>query len=336
MKALVLKDFGGTENFSIEEVDLPILAEGTVKVKIKATAFNPIDYQMRKGGYESKLLKSTILGREMSGIIEEVHPTVTDFVVGDEVFGYVSNLGSNGTYAEYIVVPTEVIALKPNNLTFELATAIGLVGLTATQTIQKSNLKEDSLVFITGGAGGVGSMLIRLLLQKGIKNIFTTAGNKESIAQIVSYGLPASNILDYKEDNLVEKILTLTSNRKFTHCLDTVGNTLSDVCAEIIAVDGTYADIAFLSTMSARELIFDKGVTIINVSNYAYTIERDRTKMKYYNNNLNVLREYIENGILTATPINVIGKLSVDTVTKAHNLLESNQTKGRKLVMQIG
>ncbi|MBC7915259.1 MAG: NADP-dependent oxidoreductase, partial [Pyrinomonadaceae bacterium] len=171
MKGIVLNDFGDTDNFSLEEIETPKITEGTVKVKIKATAFNPIDYQMRKGGTESKLLRTQILGREMSGIIEEVHQTVTGFKIGDEVYSYVSNLGSNGTYAEYVVVPTEIIALKPSNITFEQATAMGLVGLTAIQTIQKSNIQKDSLVFITGGAGGVGSMLIRLLLQQGIKNI---------------------------------------------------------------------------------------------------------------------------------------------------------------------
>ncbi|MBP8114459.1 MAG: NADP-dependent oxidoreductase [Chitinophagaceae bacterium] len=336
MKAIVLKGFGGTENFFLEEVEEPKLIDGTVKVKIKAAAFNPIDYQMRKGGTESKLLRTPILGREMSGVVEEVHHTVTDFKIGDEIYSYVSSLGSNGTYAEYIIVPTEIIALKPKNITFEQATAMALVGLTAIQTIEKANLKEDSLVFITGGAGGVGSMLIRLLLQKGIKNIFTTAGNKESIEQIISYGLAAERILDYKETNLTEKILGLTANRMFTHCLDTVGNYLSTLCAEIIAVDGYYADITFMMTDSARELIFDKAVTTINVSNYAYGIERDKTKMKYYNRNLSILKEYIESAVLTTTPINILGQLSVDTVSKAHQILENNQTKGRKLVMQIG
>jgi NADPH:quinone reductase len=335
MKAIILNAFGSTDNFSMQEVDNPILKEGTVKVKIKATAFNPIDYQMRKGGIESKLLKTAILGREMAGTIVEVHQTVNDFKIGDEVYGYVSNLGSNGTYAEYIVVPTEIIAIKPNNISFEQATAIGLVGLTAIQTIQKSNINKDSLIFITGGAGGVGSMLIRLLLKQGIKNIFTTAGNKESVEQIISYGIPAENIFDYKETDLAEKILQLTSNQKFTHCLDTVGNTLSNICALIIAVDGYYADITFTMTEFARELIFDKAVTTINVSNYAYGIEGDKGKMKYYNKNLSLLKEYIESGILTTTPINILGKLSVETVRNAHYILESNQTKGKKIVMQI-
>ncbi len=335
MKAIVLRGFGGTENFFLEEVKSPKVKKGTVKVKIKATAFNPIDYQMRKGGTESKLLKTPILGREMSGIIEELHPAVTDFKIGDEVYGYVSNLGSNGTYAEYIVVPTEIIALKPTNITFEQATAIGLVGLTAIQTIQKSNIQKDSLVFVAGGEGGVGSMLIRLLLQNGIKNIFTTAGSKQSVEQIISYGLQADNIFDYNDTRLTEKILNVTSNKKFTHCLDTVGNNLSNICAEIIAVDGYYADITFTMTEPARELIFDKGVTIINVSNYAYGMEDDKMKMKYYNKNLSILKEYIETHSLPPTPINVLGKLSLETVTQAHHILENNQTKGRKLVMKI-
>lgn len=335
MKAIVLSQFGGTENFKLEEVETPITGEGKVMVQIKATAFNPIDYQMRKGSSESKLMRSLILGREMSGVIVGVGDSVTDFKTGDEVYGYVSNLGSNGSYAEYIVVPQEVIAHKPSNLSFNEAAAISLVGLTALQAVERAAITQQDVVFVTGGAGGVGSMVIRLLLQQGIDKIYTTAGNKDSRDRIISYGLPAENILNYKKVNVVETLLQLVPG-KADVCIDSVGGDMAQAAAGLLKVNGTFADITYLLKEETRELLFDKGATILNISNYAYGIEGDKSKMRYYNSRLKVLKEYLEKGTLPKSPVNVIGGFSVQTVARAHEMMERNETKGNKLVMEVG
>jgi NADPH:quinone reductase len=335
MKAIVLTKFGSSENFAMQEVENPILKEGTVKVKIYATSFNPIDYQMRRGSSESKYLKSTVLGREMSGVIVEVSKSVTDFKIGDEIYGYVSNFGSNGTYAEYIVVPEVIIAHKPKNISFNQAAALGVVGLTAIQTIEKCKIQSDDNVFIAGGAGGVGSMVIRLLLKNGIKNIYTSAGNQESIDKIISYGLPKENIINYKTENVIEKISTLTKGQKIDFAIDTVGENMSEICADVLKINSTYADISFLATEKAREKLFYIGTTIQNIFIYAYGIEGDNEKMRYYNNRLTLLKDYLENNLISETSINLVGNFNVETVIRAHNILEKNETKGDKLVMEI-
>jgi NADPH2:quinone reductase len=294
MKAIVLKEFGNTENFQMEDVDEPILAEGTVKVKLMATGFNPIDYQMRRGSAESKLLRSAILGREMSGIIVGVHAMGSKFKVGDEVYSYVGSLGSNGTYAEYIVLPEEIVSIKPETLNFCEAACIPLVGLTAIQAVERLSPESNDSVFVSGGAGGVGSMVIRLLIHKGITRIFTTAGSTDSRAKILSYGIADKNIIDYKESGVTDRLVRLNDNHKFDFCIDTVGNDMSEICAEVTKINGVYADVTFLTTNSARATLFDKGTTV-----------------------------------------KIIGTLSVETVRKAHILLESNQSNGNKLVMEI-
>ena len=137
MKAVFLKQFGGTENFELREVERPKLFEGGVRVQIKATAFNPVDYQVRRGGPESVRLKSRILGREMAGVVTEIDSSVKNLRVGDEVFSYVTTLGSSGTYTEEIVVPEALVVRKPLNLDFNQSAAIPLVGLTAVQAVQR-------------------------------------------------------------------------------------------------------------------------------------------------------------------------------------------------------
>jgi NADPH:quinone reductase-like Zn-dependent oxidoreductase len=168
MKAVILRDFGGVENFEWAEVPKPVVQASQVLVKIKAAAFNPIDYQMRRGDSEKKLLKSAILGRELSGIVEGVGEGVERFAPGDMVAAYVSSLASNGTYAEYISIPQQLVAKMPAGLSFEQAASLPLVGLTALQCVERLHLHPKDRVFVSGGAGGVGTILLQLLAIGGI------------------------------------------------------------------------------------------------------------------------------------------------------------------------
>jgi NADPH:quinone reductase len=334
MKAVLLKQFGGVENFEFREVENPRMVSGSVRIRIKATAFNPIDYQMRSGGSESKLLESGILGRELSGIITEAAPNAKNFAVGEEVFSYVGSLGSNGTYAEEIVVPEAIVARKPANLTFAQAAAIPLVGLTAVQAIEKYPIDPTDKIFVAGGAGGVGSMIIRLLRLKGAENIFSTAGSDASRNRLLALGLTEEQVFDYTDSQIAEKIETAAAG-KMDICLDTVGGKMSEISAEILKIEGVYADITFLTTAPAREMLFNKATIVLNVANYAYGLDRLSPKLNIYGENLNFLRQKIEAGDLPATPIEVVGDLSVESVSKAHTLLERNLTQGKKMVMEI-
>ena len=253
-----INGFGGTENFELRTVTDPPIGRDTVRVKVAAAAFNPIDYQMRRGSTESKLLKSPILGREMGGTLTEVGELVTGFKIGDEVFGYVGSLASNGTYAEEVVVPASLIACIPRNLDFAGAAAIRMVGLTASQAVRRCPIKQGAKVFVAGGAGGVGSMVIRFLMLNGINNIFSTCGNRESRRRLNSMGLSEEKILDYCDAELAEK-LKKAAGGSFDVCFDTVGGKMSECSAEIVRVNGIYVDITFLTTERARRALFDKA-----------------------------------------------------------------------------
>ncbi|HEY8560720.1 MAG TPA: NADP-dependent oxidoreductase [Pyrinomonadaceae bacterium] len=334
MKAVYLKQFGGAENFELREVEPAPLVEGGVRVRLRATAFNPVDYQIRRGDSESKLLKSPILGREMAGVVAEVDSSVKSLQVGDEVFSYVTNLGSSGTYAEEIVVPEALVVRKPANLTFNQSAAVPLVGLTAVQAVQRCPFEPDAKIFVAGGAGGVGSMILRLLKLQDARHVFSTAGNEESRNRLISMGLADERIFDYKDSRIAENLLTAAGG-KFDVCFDTVGGKMSEISAEIIKIEGVYADITFLATEPARDALFGKGVTIRNISNYSHALDGVTEKLNVYRENLDFLREKLESGELPPSPIEVVGGLSAETVAKAHEMLEKNLTRGKKLVMEI-
>jgi len=329
MKAIVLRQNG---EFQLQEVDTPQPTEYQVQVKIAAAGFNPIDYQMTENAMERKLLHSPILGREFSGIVSAVGEKVTDFKTGDFVFCGSGSMGSNGTYAEYICVPAAIVMHLPKNISLEEGASIPSVGLTALQAVNRMNAGLRDSVFITGAAGGVGNMLLKLLLSKGYQNFIVTAGNENSIVALLDLGLKPNQIINYRKENVYEAAMALNNNKRFDFAVDLVGNEIALTAAKLLKTNGTYVDVTNFSTEDSREVLFSKGATILNISNYAFGLEK---QYDYYKDGLNELRILLENKSITPPTIEIVGNLEIETVLKAHKILRENKTNGKKLIMQI-
>jgi NADPH:quinone reductase-like Zn-dependent oxidoreductase len=329
MKAILLHDNG---EFRLQEVDTPQPKDHQVQIKIAAVGFNPIDYQMTENAMERKLLHSPILGRELSGIISAVGKDVTDFTIGDVVFCGSGSMGSNGTYAEYICVPAAIVMHLPNNISLEEGSAIPSVGLTALQAINRMKANVKDSILVTGAAGGVGNLLLKLLIERGNHNLIVTAGNESSIASLLNLGIQPKQIINYRKNDVFETALTLNNNQHFDFAVDLVGNEVAITAAKLLKTNGTYVDVTNFSTPDSRETLFSKGAAILNISNYAYGLEK---RYDYYKNGLNELRILLENKSITPPTIEIIGNLEVETVLKAHAILRENKTNGKKLIMQI-
>ena len=334
MKAVVFKGAGSEDLFKLEsDLPVPAIGENDVLVRIVAAAFNPIDYQMTQPRPESKRMHSPILGREFAGVVAETGARVSQFSVGDPVFAASGSMGSNGTYAEYIRVPDQILVLKPESLTFEEAAALPVASLTALQTYRRLAIQPDDSVFVSGAAGGVGLVFVKLLLAKGHRQIIVTAGNEVSKNELLNTGLSSAQIIDYRSEQVIEQILAANNQLPFDHCIDMVGGSMSEVCGKVIATNGQYADITALTTEAARHELFNKGAVIFNISNYAYSLNGN---LNYYGETLRELSTLIESKLLSASPVQLVGNLSAETVVRAHHILEKNLTKGRKLVMVVG
>lgn len=328
MKAVILN-----KNFELEDrfTDKPHPKPYEVLIQIKASGFNPIDYQMLENELERKLISSPILGRELSGIVVEKGANVTQFNIGDEVFCGSGSMGSNGTYAEYISVPEVIVAYKPKNISFEQAASIPSAGLTALQIFKRLKLQSEQTILITGAAGGVGSFLIKILLAHHIDSFVATVGSEENKQMLINLGIKDHQIVNYKEENLVENLLKANHHQHFDVGIDLVGNYMAKITAEVLKINGTYVDVTALVTKEAHELLFNKGTLIMNISNYAYSMIK---KYDYYKNSLEEIVKLIENNSITPSQYKVIGDLSLETVLKAHSIIKNNQTQGHKLIMK--
>jgi NADPH:quinone reductase-like Zn-dependent oxidoreductase len=331
MKAVILKKYGSADNFEWAEIPLPAVSKGQIRIQTKAISFNPVDYQIRKGLSESKMVTSNILGRDLSGIVDEVHSDVNEFKKGDEVYCYVCDLGSSGSYAEYVSVPAEIVALKPASLSHEQAAAIPVAGITAAITLSKTRADKSKSVFVAGGAGGVGSFVIMLAKWLKIQNLFTTAGNEISRSYLINnFQLNPDQIINYNQEDFVK--LTLERNGgNFDIAIDLVGGKMLAACCELLCVDGNLASVTESPTPGDFDILFHKNASFHSVGANAYSLA-NKTQWKIYQQVLNHLSKLIDKNLVTLPPVNIVGEFSVTSVRKAHQLLEAGLVQG-KLVM---
>jgi len=175
IKAMCIHSFGGPGSIRLEDVLTPEAHEGEVLVRVHAAGVNPYDWKLCQGEF-GPLPMPLIPGGDISGVVEAMGEGVTDFYVGQPVFGR-SSYG--GGFAELAAVPISGLAPKPDGLRDLEAAATPLAALTAWQALfDIANLRRDQRILINGGAGGVGSFAIQLAQHAGAMVLATSsAGN---------------------------------------------------------------------------------------------------------------------------------------------------------------
>lgn len=199
MKALQIVKYGNLKDgLSIKEVEKPSIKASDILIEIKAAALNPIDYKLVSGDLKDMVplsLPSTI-GYDVSGVILEKGTEVTNFKLGDAVYARVPQK-QMGTVAEYVAVESEIVSKKPDNISFEEAAGLPLVGLTAIQALESVGLKKNDRVLIHAGSGGVGSFAIQYAKAKGAF-VYTTTSTK-NVDMVKALG--ADRVIDYKTED---------------------------------------------------------------------------------------------------------------------------------------
>jgi NADPH2:quinone reductase len=209
MKAAYIESTGAPDAIRFGDLPDPTPKDGEVLVRVKAVAVNPIDTYIRSGLVAMKLPNPFIIGCDLAGIVEAVGPAVSRFKVGDRVWG--SNqglLGRQGTFAELAAVQESWLYPTPPNVADTTVAAVALVGITAHLGLFRgANLQADEVVFVNGGTGGVGSMVVQMTKAVGAR-VITTVGSAEKAAQVRKWG--ADCVLNYKTDDVAAKVQEYT------------------------------------------------------------------------------------------------------------------------------
>lgn len=222
MKAMQISAFGDCHVFEAADIDKPQVKAGHALVRISATSVNPADYKIRTHGEQMPFAPNlpAVLGMDFAGTIEAIGDDVTDFSLGDEVYGCAGGLGDlPGALAEYIVADTRLIAKKPANLSMTEAAALPLVAITAYEGLMRAGIRKGQRVLVHGGTGGVGHIAVQLAKYFGAE-VYATGGGDQQLEIIQTYGATGIN---YKTQNVEDYVVTHTNGNGFDIIFDSVG-----------------------------------------------------------------------------------------------------------------
>jgi NADPH:quinone reductase-like Zn-dependent oxidoreductase len=304
MRVIHVHRYGGPDQLTLEEQARPEPRRGEVLVRLHAAGVNPIDWKIRQG-----LLKDVrpvtfpyTPGIEMAGVVEELGPGVTNWEIGQAVFAQVAQ----GGYADYLAVPAEALALKPEALSFVEAAAVPVGATTAWRTLfENGGLTAGQRVLIQGAAGGVGLFAVQFAKWKGAQVIGTAStANLEFVR-----ALGADLVVDY----------TTTPVQSVVHDVDLV-------------LDGVGAQ-----TLSSSLAVLKPGGTLISIAGPPPQDQAQARGVRAMMSRgaasvpLQTFAQMIDEGQLTVTA----GKtFPLNQARQAHEYGQSKHGRGR-IVLQI-
>lgn len=282
MKAIIYEKYGTADVLNLTEIDKPIPKNDEVLIKIISTSVSAADWRLRKadpflarifnGLFKPKRVK--ILGFEISGIVEETGKNVSGFKKGDAVFAYCGL--KFGGYAEYICLKeTDIIAHKPENITFEEAATIPLGSLTSLYFLRKANISAGLKILIYGASGSVGTFAIQLAKYFGAE--VTSVCSQKNIDLVKSLGT------DYAIDYTTTEITSL--NEKFDVIFDAVGKISNSDCRKIMSTSGKFVSVKSQSKPTKMDLHFIKELIeskkLISIIDKTYKLKDIREAHRY-------------------------------------------------------
>nr|XP_016440308.1 PREDICTED: 2-methylene-furan-3-one reductase-like [Nicotiana tabacum] len=219
-KVWMYEEYGPKEVLKLEDFPIPCPQHDQLLVQVKAAALNPIDFKFRQRPVVP-LDFPFVPGCDMAGIVVGKGDSVSRFDIGDEVYGNIQNFTTDkikqlGTLAEFIVVEEELVARKPKNVSFEEAASLPVAFQTAIEGFKTAGFKKGQSVFIVGGAGGVGSLVIQLAKQFYGASFVTATTSTTKVEFVKSLG--ADKVVDYTKTRYED------IKEKYDLVYDTIGD----------------------------------------------------------------------------------------------------------------
>jgi len=236
MQAFVVERYGNNEGVRAIELPEPAVGERDVLVRIHAASVNPVDFKIREGKLKPVLRYRLpfVLGSDLAGEVVRVGARVRDFKPGDAVYGRANKMRI-GTFAEYIAISEDDIALKPDSLDMVAAAAIPLAGLTAWQAfVDQYKLRRGQRVLIHAGSGGVGTLAIQIAKHLGA--FVATTTSTANVGWVKSLG--ADEVIDYRKQDFAREL------SGYDLVLDTLGGEALEKSFDVLKPGGTIISIS--------------------------------------------------------------------------------------------
>jgi NADPH:quinone reductase-like Zn-dependent oxidoreductase len=253
MQAIVYTTYGSPDVLQLNDVEKPTPKDNEVLVKVHAASANPLDWHLMRAEpflarLENGLLKpkNTKLGADVAGRIEAVGRNVTQFHVGDDVFGGMP-LNELGGFAEYVCAPEELLALKPAKMTFEQAAAVPIAAFTALQGLRnKGQIQPGQKVLINGASGGVGTFAVQIAKSFGTE--VTGVCSTRNLDMVRSIG--ADHVIDYTQADFTK------TGQRYDLIFDAVGNRSVSDYKRALSPNGICAVAGFTTLSRLFQVLF--------------------------------------------------------------------------------
>jgi NADPH:quinone reductase-like Zn-dependent oxidoreductase len=316
MSAAVLPSVGGPEAFVVTEVPTPVRVNSEVLVKVAAAGVNPIDAKTRAGSGAAAAIRSfpCILGYDFAGVVVETPYTGHALSVGDEVYGMMSTPRGDGSYAEYVSVPSLQVTRKPKSLSLTEAAAVPLAALTAWGlVVDIAKAHEGQRMLIHAAAGGVGHFAVQFASYFGAR--VTATGSARNQGWLRELG--ATSVVDYTATSFEEQVSGMDV------VIDLVGNTAADTGSRSLRVLRPGGLI--VNAPSGSWPGFEDEAASAGMRATTFRVAPDASTLA-------VITRLIDSGDVR---VHIDEIYPLDEVTDAHRALERGHTRG-KLVLQIG
>lgn len=329
MKAILMTAAGGPDALQLQDVPAPEITSPTqIKVRLKAAGINPVDTKIRSNGLFYGNEPPAILGCDGAGEVIEIGDAVRRFQVGDSVWFCHGGLGrEQGNYAEITVIEESEAEFKPADADWAEAAAGPLVLITAWEALfDRGHLQEGQTVLIHAGGGGVGHVAIQLAKQAGAQ-VITTVGGDEKAEFVRSLG--ADRVINYRTEDLVERVNTFTEGRGVDLAFDTVGPMVFAQTIPAVAHYGTLVTILDPGSVDLSE------ARVRNLS-IAFTLMltpmlRDlREPREHHGEILRRCASWIDSGKLK---VHVSRRFPLAEAADAHRLIGEGHVQGKLVLL---
>ena len=308
MRAIILEQFGPVDNLKEVEIPPPVPSTGEVLVKVSSVSVNPIDYKTRQGkganNWTSFVLPD-ILGWDLSGTIAALGSGVTEWSLGDEVFGSIGFPGLGRTDAEYAVARAAHLARKPPSLTHEEAAAASMAGLTAWQALNRiARPTRGQRVLVHAASGGVGHMAVQIAKAFGAHVTGTSsAANRDFVLS-----LGADEHIDYRSLSIED----------YPHDFDFVLDTLGD--------NITFRSLGLVKKGSTVISILPQQDPHIFAEAAAKGVAFDFVLMQSRGRDMDEVAKLLAGGTIRPR---IAKTLPLTQLAQAHTLMETGRTAGK-------